>query len=138
MSKINGTGGRKPGGGRLLFKKGWDEEETPTKINKVEVNKNSFVFNNNQATKEKTPVYLNKEPESKKIGFEYESKVIDDILKPTGVTIKPSENQLNDFLKRIKAFNKEIVFKILIQNVKIFANVNDDQNQLKQLMVYIC
>ena len=56
-------------------------------------------------------------------------------MKPTGVTVKPSESQLNDFLKRIKAFKKEVVSKILIDKVKILSSINDDQNQLKQLMV---
>jgi 3-isopropylmalate dehydrogenase len=45
-------------------------------------------------------------------------KLIDDILKPTGVTVKPSDTQIKDFLKRLKTLKKEIVDNLDIMIVR--------------------
>jgi hypothetical protein len=63
-----------------------------------------------------------------------ETKLIDDILKPAGVTIKPSDSQLNDFIRRIKTLNKDVIGKILIERINNLATPTEDQNQVKQLM----
>jgi hypothetical protein len=63
-----------------------------------------------------------------------ETKLIDDILKPTGVTIKPSDSQLNEFIRRIKNLNKEAVGKILMERIGNLGTPTEDQNQVKQLM----
>jgi hypothetical protein len=131
MSKINGTVGRKPGGGINQYKIGWDEEDVPSVINTNSVSvskpKDTVVIS-------KAPIMYVKEPEVKKNSFEMETKLIDDILKPTGVTIKPSDSQLNEFIRRIKNLNKEAVGKILMERIGNLGTPTEDQNQVKQLM----
>jgi len=65
---------------------------------------------------------------------EYENKIIDDILVPTGVTLKPSDNQIKEFLKRLKSLNKDLVYKILLDKVLNYQNMTD-QNSIKTFTV---
>ena len=68
------------------------------------------------------------------LSSEYETRIIDDVLKVSGVSIKPTENQLKEFVKRIKTLNKEIVFKILKERL-INLQCTEDANQIKILNV---
>ena len=122
---------------KIYSKKGWDEDDTPTIINKVEVNKNSIIKPKDPVIIQSTPLFINREPESKKINYDYENKLIDDLLKPTGVNIKPTDNQLNDFIKRVRTLNKDIVYNNFVEKLKNYENTNNDPNLMKQLMVNI-
>lgn len=68
------------------------------------------------------------------LSVEYEMKLIDDILKPTGVTVKPSDTQIKDFLKRLKTLKKEIVLNILFDRLKSYESMGDT-TQFKVLQV---
>jgi hypothetical protein len=70
------------------------------------------------------------------LSVEYETKLIDDILKPTGVTVKPSDTQIKDFLKRLKTLKKEIVLNILFDRLKNYESMGDS-TQFKVLQVCI-
>ena len=122
---------------KIYSKKGWDEDDAPTIINKVEVNKNSFIKPKEPVIIQSTPLFINREPDSKKINYDYENKLIDDLLKPTGVNIKPTDNQLNDFIKRVRTLNKDIVYNNFVEKLKNYENTNNDPNLMKQLMVNI-
>lgn len=97
-------------------------------------NNNTFLRSKEPIISSKTPITITKETEIKKNTIELETKLIDDILKPTGVTIKPSDSQLNEFIKRIKTFNKDFIYKILIDRIVNLGVPTEDQNQVKQLM----
>ena len=66
--------------------------------------------------------------------IEYETKLIDDFLKPIGATVKPSESQLKEILKKLKTLNKQIVLNILFERLKNYENMGDN-NQIKILTV---
>lgn len=68
------------------------------------------------------------------LSVEYEMKLIDDILMPTGVTVKPSDTQIKDFLKRLKTLKKEIVLNILFDRLKSYESMGDT-TQFKVLQV---
>lgn len=67
---------------------------------------------------------------------EYENRIIDDILVPTGVTLKPGDNQLKEFIKRLKSLKKDLVYKILLERIKNYENMSD-VNSIKTLTVLI-
>ena len=66
--------------------------------------------------------------------IEYETKLIDNFLKPIGATVKPSESQLKEILKKLKTLNKQIVLNILFDRLKNYENMGDN-NQIKILTV---
>lgn len=65
---------------------------------------------------------------------EYENKLVDDILQPTGITIKPSDSQINEFLKRLKSLDKKLIGKILYEKISNFENLSN-QAEIKILTV---
>lgn len=50
------------------------------------------------------------------------------------MTLKPSDNQIKDFLKRLKSLNKDLVYKIIFEKVSNFQNMSDP-NSIKTLTV---
>jgi hypothetical protein len=98
----------------------------------VKVSQPSFIKPKEPVIATGTPVISIKEPEPKKQSFEYENKVIEDILRPSGVAVKPTDNQLNDFVKRVKTLNKDVVSRIIIDKIRSFENASNDQNLFKQ------
>ncbi len=57
--------------------------------------------------------------------------MIDNILAPTGITAKPSDFQLKDFLNRVKNLNKETINNILHERLVQF----DETQEVKPLQV---
>jgi hypothetical protein len=138
--------------------RGWEDDDDaiikPT-IKKQSLNKNSLVNNssgsqqnlssNNSSKQEehKSDNYVNywdaentKKIQNSTLSVEYETKLIDDILQPIGVSVKPSDNQIKEFLRRLKTLKKEIVLNILIDRLKNYENMGDS-SQFKVLQVII-
>lgn len=109
---------------------GWDEDDNNT-IKKQ-------VPGNNPTLQVKTMDEFRKPLEKQLIAqspsIEYESKILEDILIPSGISIKPSDIQLADFLKRIKTLNKEIISKLILEKIKTNEN-SSETNSNKVLMV---
>jgi hypothetical protein len=103
------------------------QEEIKSEVNKVEV----YSSYTNYWDAENT-----KKIQNSTLSVEYETKLIDDILKPIGVTVKPSENQIKDFLKRLKTLKKEIVLNILFDRLKSYESMGDT-TQFKVLQVQL-
>lgn len=55
---------------------------------------------------------------------------------PTGVTLKPSNNHMKEFIKRLKSLKKDLVFQILIDKIKNYENMADTTS-IKTLTVNI-
>ena len=60
--------------------------------------------------------------------------MIGDLIQPTGIIIKPSENQLKEFAKRVKSLDKEIIFEMIYEKLLNYENMSDANNS-KILMV---
>jgi hypothetical protein len=59
------------------------------------------------------------------IAREYEVKIIDDVLNAKGVTLKPAETQMKEFIKRLKTLNKDIVCDIFNEKLLKFDEMGD-------------
>ncbi len=63
-----------------------------------------------------------------------EQRLIEDLLQPTGIIIKPSDNQLKEFAKRVKSLDKETIFEMLYGKLLNYETMNDTNNS-KIIMV---
>ncbi len=64
---------------------------------------------------------------------EYENKLISDVINAKGVTMKPSEIILKDFIKRLKTLNRDIISDILFERICEFSE-SEDNNDMKNLI----
>jgi hypothetical protein len=67
---------------------------------------------------------------------EYENKLIESVLNSKGVTLKPTELQLKDFIKRLKSLDKDTVCDILNEKLMKF-NEMEDTEQVRMLLVCV-
>jgi hypothetical protein len=72
--------------------------------------------------------------QSSTLSREYEIKLIDDVLNSKGVSVKPTETLLKDFIKRLKTLNKDIVCDVLNEKLMKF-NEMEDNDQIRVLIV---
>ncbi len=61
--------------------------------------------------------------------------MIDDLLQPTGISVKPNETQLKELSRRAKNLDREIIFKLLMEKLNNYENMAEGNN-LKILTVY--
>jgi hypothetical protein len=61
--------------------------------------------------------------------------LIDDLLQPTGISVKPNETQLKELSRRAKNLDREIIFKLLMEKLNNYENMAEGNN-LKILTVY--
>jgi hypothetical protein len=52
---------------------------------------------------------------------------LEDLIVPSGISLKPNENQLKDFIKRCKSLDKEMIFNFLMNKLNNYANYNSNQ-----------
>jgi hypothetical protein len=50
------------------------------------------------------------------------------LIIPTGISLKPAENQLKDFAKRAKNLDREVIFKYLFEKLSEYENMGDPTN----------
>lgn len=53
--------------------------------------------------------------------------MIEDLIQPSGISVKPNENQLKEFIKRCKSLDKEIIFNFLMDKLNNYKNYNTPQ-----------
>jgi hypothetical protein len=104
----------------------------------ISINNPNTALNHNPSNEYSSQNYWDVENSKKlqnsTLSIDYETKLIDSILIPTGVTIKPSESQIKDFLKRLKNLNKQIVLKILLERLNSYELMTSS-DQIKVLQV---
>lgn len=101
--------------------------------------------NNNQQTTTKTFSNKGNQFSFKKTSqnqneFALEDKLLDDILQPTGIAIKPAEHLLKDFTKRAWNLNKEKIFLYLMKRItpyKEYLNVSEKNKMLIKCLYVI-
>lgn len=54
-----------------------------------------------------------------------EKNLIDSILAPSGISVKPSDLQFKDFLARVKTLNKDTINKLLHERLISFEQNQD-------------
>ena len=57
------------------------------------------------------------------------------MINAKGVTLKPSDTQLKEFIKRIKSLNKDIVSEILYEKISLYSKDNEDIRLLTVLHI---
>lgn len=65
-----------------------------------------------------------------------EQKLIDDLIQPTGISLRPNETQLKEFAKRAKNLDREIIFRTLFEKISKYEQMSDGIN-IKILIVII-
>lgn len=68
--------------------------------------------------------------------FEYENKLIEDLLTHQGISLKPSGSLLEEFLKKSKTLNKQKISKFLIEKISELINLTD-KNSINKIIVKI-
>ena len=63
-----------------------------------------------------------------------EQKLIDDLTLPTGISHKPNEKELKELSKRAKNLDRELIFRIILEKLMNYENMNDNKN-IKTLIV---
>ncbi len=74
-------------------------------------------------------IQINKQYSKKKY-FNYsfrENKLLDDLIQPSGISIKPNDNLLKDFIKRCKSLDKDIIFNYLIDKLNNYTIYESDR-----------
>ena len=76
--------------------------------------------------------------------FALEKKLIDDILQPTGIKVKPDERLMVDFCRRSKNLDRTLIYTYLMEKISPYKNYvgnNEKINTLIKslyLISYIC
>lgn len=47
------------------------------------------------------------------------------MIQPSGISLKPNENQMKDFSKRAKNLDRELIFKIIFEKMSNYENASD-------------
>ncbi len=71
---------------------------------------------------------------NKPVCLEYENKIIDDLLNFQGISIKPSDSLLNEFLKKSKTLNKHKISNSLLEKLSDLIDTTDKNMTIKILV----
>ena len=66
---------------------------------------------------------------------QYEKIVIEDVLESSGISVKPTAKQLNEFAKKIKSLNHQLILKNLFERMNKSVIENDFKMLAKLLYV---
>ena len=72
--------------------------------------------------------------------FALEKKLIDDILQPTGIKIKPDEKLMIDFCRRAKNLDRTLIYTYLMEKIspyKTYVGNNENTNMLIKCLYLI-
>ena len=61
--------------------------------------------------------------------------MLDDLLVPTGISLRPNESQLKELAKRARNLDREIIFKNLMDKLNNYENMTG-QAEIKILTVF--
>lgn len=65
---------------------------------------------------------------------DYENRIIDDALEVSGISMKPTDGQLAEFIKRIRTLNKNVIW-MLMNNRLTKYTAEDNEINIKSLTV---
>jgi hypothetical protein len=57
------------------------------------------------------------------------------MLVPTGISLKPSDSQLKEFVKKIKTLDKDFIFNKLCEKLSLYESGTQDQHVFKMINV---
>ena len=66
---------------------------------------------------------------------QYEKIVIEDVLESSGISLKPTAKQLNDFSKRIKSLNHQLILKNLFERMN--KSIIENDNKILAKLLYV-
>ena len=105
--------------------------KTPSFIKKHNQSSNTTYNSNNQSSQNNI---------QKDTRFALEIKLIDDILQPTGIKVKPDEKSMVDFCRRAKNFDRQLIFNYITQKIaqlNSFVGNNEKTNCLIKCLYLI-
>lgn len=110
----------------------WDDDYDTNQRTSYENSTSNVEFNGKSVSyqvKDMT-VFPNKSNEKSNL---IETKLIDELTKPTGISFQPSDTQLNELVKRAKGLNMEYLYEILHSKIYSYENY-DNQNLVKSFI----
>ena len=125
-----------------------DDEDTSNNTNnipsKTNINTPSFIKTSNYPNSNSTnnkPINNNSnnyQPSSNKpkkdTRFALEKKLIDDILQPTGIKIKPDEKLMIDFCRRAKNLDRTLIYSYLMEKISPYRSYIGNNEQTNMLI----
>lgn len=100
---------------------GWEDDDNEIRSSNRVVNKTP-VFQRREDTMSKPVI------EERRQNINIELKLVDDLIHPTGISLKPTENVLKEFGRRVKSLDKEIIFGIIMDKLNNYENVSEGNN----------
>ena len=67
--------------------------------------------------------------------FALEKKLIDDILQPTGIKIKPDEKLMVDFCRRAKNLDRTLIYNYLMEKISPFKTYVGNNELMLEIMI---
>ena len=123
-----------------------DDEDTSNNTNnipsKTNINTPSFIktsnYSNSSSTFNKPLSNNNYQPSSshpkKDTRFALEKKLIDDILQPTGIKIKPDEKLMVDFCRRAKNLDRTLIYSYLMEKISPYKSYLGNTDKMNMLI----
>ena len=123
-----------------------DDEDTSNNTNnipsKTNINTPSFIKTSNYSNSSSTfnkPLHNNNyQPSSshpkKDTRFALEKKLIDDILQPTGIKIKPDEKLMVDFCRRAKNLDRTLIYSYLMEKISPYKSYLGNTDKMNMLI----
>ncbi|MCQ2818812.1 MAG: hypothetical protein MJ252_16220 [archaeon] len=59
---------------------------------------------------------------------EYEQRIIEDVLEVSGISVKPTQSELNEFLRRIKTLNLNVIYDLLNEKMRSLMQINETKS----------
>jgi len=108
----------------IVLDLGEDTKHDKNETTSSEIKKPSnFTFNSNNYNNNIMRSNYNNPIVVSKPTYDYEKRIIEEVLETSGISLKPSDGQLKEFNKKIKNLNKDVIIEFL--NEKINNNIND-------------
>lgn len=110
----------------------WDDDYDTNQRTSYENSTSNVDFNGKSVSNQvkDMTVFPNKSNEKSNL---IETKLIDELTKPTGISFQPSDTQLNELVKRAKGLNMEYLYEILHSKIYSYENY-DNQNLVKSFI----
>ena len=124
-----------------------DEEEKPNSnnftnnLNKNNQNVPSFIkrptysnSNSNNHPTNNTSFQPSSSNPQKNTRFALEKKLIDDILQPTGIKVKPDEKLMVDFCRRAKNLDRTLIYSYIMEKVSPYKSYIGNNEKINTLI----
>ena len=78
---------------------------------------NGYSFNNSSAITPQMNINTNT--------HDYENTILDNVLKSSGISVKPTDVQLNEFIKKVKSLDQVVMFNLLKERYEQCITTSD-------------